>query len=617
MLVRVRRLLLVALMMIPALPVSAASSEPWQFEGGGWGHGVGLSQFGSQAMAVNGYDAAGIIDFYYNGADVKNKEDVGAPAWLDGEEAIWVGIAQNQTARTFRAIGDGINVCVFDDEDNCAAPLIPAANELFTIAVVDGSNPLHCEVTVGAQDPVEGTCKVDITWAEAPSTLRVRTGGIDYARGSIRIRPNKVASPDGFHVSVSVGLEKYLYGVAETLLQWDVEALRTQAIIARSYGVRKALDRANADGSLPDSRKNTCWCHLLASTSDQNYDGWSGALATEGDPTYGAKWRQAVDDTAGQIVTHPSVGGGNTIISTFYSSSNGGASENNEDVWGGSPVVYLRSVIDPWSTHPDAANPLAHWTINVSDQDMATALGWDRALDAFVLQGPPGLLVKFTGLDNGADVSKTLNGTQIASILKTYGVNAGGGSVRVSPYIETITDPPGFDDTVGNTFELDIEWLANEGVTKGCNPPTNTLYCPNQPVTREVMAAFLNRYLSLPAASKDYFTDDTGSIFEDDINRIAEAGITKGCGGTKFCPHDVVDRGQMAAFLVRALGLTDNGGGNLFVDDDTSIFENDINKLGTAGVTKGCNPPTNDRYCPSNPVDRGAMAAFLHRADNL
>ncbi len=72
-------------------------------------------------------------------------------------------------------------------------------------------------------------------------------------------------------------------------------------------------------------------------------------------------------------------------------------------------------------------------------------------------------------------------------------------------------------------------------------------------------------------------------------------------------------RGQMAAFLVRALGLTDRGSAD-FVDDDGSIFEADIERLATAGITKGCNPPVNDRFCPDDPVTRGQMAAFLHRA---
>ena len=73
----------------------------------------------------------------------------------------------------------------------------------------------------------------------------------------------------------------------------------------------------------------------------------------------------------------------------------------------------------------------------------------------------------------------------------------------------------------------------------------------------------------------------------------------------------------MAAFLVRAFGLTDDGGGNLFADDDDSIFENDIDKLATAEITLGCNPPANTNFCPEGTVTRGQMAAFLHRAEEL
>ena len=70
----------------------------------------------------------------------------------------------------------------------------------------------------------------------------------------------------------------------------------------------------------------------------------------------------------------------------------------------------------------------------------------------------------------------------------------------------------------------------------------------------------------------------------------------------------------MAAFLVRAPGYTDDGGGDLLTDDNDSEFETDIDKLATAGVTRGCSPPVNDRFCPTSNVTRGQMAAFLHRA---
>ena len=61
-------------------------------------------------------------------------------------------------------------------------------------------------------------------------------------------------------------------------------------------------------------------------------------------------------------------------------------------------------------------------------------------------------------------------------------------------------------------------------------------------------------------------------------------------------------RGQMAAFLVRLLGLTDRGSTD-FVDDDGSTFEADIEKLAAAGITRGCNPPANTKFCPERPGD--------------
>jgi hypothetical protein len=123
-----------------------------------------------------------------------------------------------------------------------------------------------------------------------------------------------------------------------------------------------------------------------------------------------------------------------------------------------------------------------------------------------------------------------------------------------------------------------------------------------------------------PGAPGDgLFWDDDISIFEADIEKIAVAGITAGCNpptNNRFCPNDHLTRGQMAAMLVRALNLTANNGTD-FVDDNDSIFETDIEKLATAGITTGCNPPTNNRYCPDDKVTRGQMAAFLVRALGL
>lgn len=175
-----------------------------------------------------------------------------------------------------------------------------------------------------------------------------------------------------------------------------------------------------------------------------------------------------------------------------------------------------------------------------------------------------------------------------------------------------------FWDDDGNVHERQIEGIAAADVTRGCDPPARSQFCGFVGVERGQMAAFLTRALGLPAASQDHFTDDEDSIFEDDINRLAEAGITKGCNppeNTEFCPEELVTREQMAAFLDRAYEPSDSDE-DAFGDDEDSIFEDSINDIAAAGITKGCNPPDNTRYCPDDVVRRNEMASFLVRADD-
>ncbi|MFP3915527.1 MAG: S-layer homology domain-containing protein, partial [Actinomycetota bacterium] len=190
---------------------------------------------------------------------------------------------------------------------------------------------------------------------------------------------------------------------------------------------------------------------------------------------------------------------------------------------------------------------------------------------------------------------------------------AGEGAFQVS-----IGQGTSFTDISGHVFAQDIQWLAASGITKGCNPPGNSLFCPDDPVTRGQMAAFLHRALpDLPAGSVTDFTDDDGSVFESDIEWLSATGVTRGCNppaNDRFCPDQIVTRSQMAAFLHRALPDLATGPSTDFTDDDGSVFESDIEWLAATGVTRGCNPPANDRFCPEDPVTRGAMAAFLHRA---
>ena len=175
-----------------------------------------------------------------------------------------------------------------------------------------------------------------------------------------------------------------------------------------------------------------------------------------------------------------------------------------------------------------------------------------------------------------------------------------------------------FADDDESVFESDIEALERAAITKGCNPPANDMFCPNDSLSRGQMAAFMVRAMGYTDAGEgDWFIDDDGSIFESDIDKLAAAEVTRGCNpplNDHYCPNEFVTRGQAAGFLVRAMGYADAGEGDLFTDDDGSVFETDIDMLATAGVTLGCNPPVNDHYCPNDLMSRGQMAAFLVRA---
>lgn len=171
-----------------------------------------------------------------------------------------------------------------------------------------------------------------------------------------------------------------------------------------------------------------------------------------------------------------------------------------------------------------------------------------------------------------------------------------------------------FIDDDSSVHEANIDLVARADVTRGCNPPDNTEFCPERDLTRGETAAFLARALNLSATSNDYFPDDDGSTFEDDINALAEAGIARGNSDGTFAPDDPLTRGEMAAFLNRAFVDGGASGEDRFTDDDDSIFEGDIEAIAAAGITLGCNPPANDQFCPERTLIRAEMASFIARA---
>jgi hypothetical protein len=115
------------------------------------------------------------------------------------------------------------------------------------------------------------------------------------------------------------------------------------------------------------------------------------------------------------------------------------------------------------------------------------------------------------------------------------------------------------------------------------------------------------------------FVDDNNSVHEGSIEAIAALGITTGCNpptNDRYCPEEPVTRAQMATFLARALNLGE-ASVQSFSDIDGSVHAGAINSIAAVGITLGCNPPANNNYCPNQAISREQMASMLARAFHL
>lgn len=391
---------------LSAPPVLAGDVE---IEGGGWGHAIGMSQYGAYGQAQDGRSAQTIIKHYYTGASV-NHMAVPLPDnhWLlTDPDPFWISLIAGvgKTGKPprleFEAIGGPLTLCNGPGTGDCPRATADPGDK-WSFRFVGNGDCQFFKGSTAVDEP--GSCNGSIAMEDQPDT-RVKLSALSssrnvFARGTIRMRsPDSGAS---FNVSVEVGIDQYLYGLGEVPSSWPVAALQAQAIAARSYAVHKSLFYGK-EADFSASRKKDCWCHLFATTVDQNYVGWG----KEGEPNYGAKWVGAVNATSLQVVTHPSSTYTRSgIAATYYSSSTGGATENNNDIWGGSPYPYLRSVDDHWSQ--EAINPYGDWKFSFSESELASKLSLDEVDGIYVISrnasGSPGE-VRVVGRD-GANIEK-------------------------------------------------------------------------------------------------------------------------------------------------------------------------------------------------------------------
>ncbi|HVS85101.1 MAG TPA: SpoIID/LytB domain-containing protein [Gaiellaceae bacterium] len=286
------------------------------FSGHGWGHGVGMSQYGAYGYALNGWTYDQILSHYYPGTKLAK-----APA---SAATIRVLLADARTSLTV------------------------ASAQPFTL--VDGNGAQHTLAAGKAQFGAGLKLLVDGAAARTaltpPLTFSAATGATLALSGKAYRGRLLVDVVDGKLRAIDVvPLDAYLDGVvpSEMPSKWPDQALRAQAVAARSYALSTRLAAAPFD--------------VYGDTRSQAY----GGVARETAAT-----NAAVQETSGQVLMY-----GAKIATTYYSSTSGGETESAQDAWGGRAVPYLVSVTDPF----DVLSPYHDWgPVPVTGAELATQL---------------------------------------------------------------------------------------------------------------------------------------------------------------------------------------------------------------------------------------------------
>lgn len=274
---------------------TARASTTLIVTGHGWGHGVGMSQWGAYGYALHGWKYKRILYHYYPGTTLKKEGEPTVRVLLvQGASVVVIGCAKRITVSNGRGFKAHLPATTYGLGPRLALPVHHRAH-----------------VRPFARGFAEFTC------TRAPLTL----GGRPY-RGRLVVRSN------GRTLSVvnALELDEYVRGVvpSESPSRWPLAELEAQAVAARSYAVTQLKPAAQYD-LVPDAR-------------NQVY----GGISAERPRSDKAVWK-----TKAQVLTFDG-----QVARTYYSSSSGGRTEAVQDAWPGSaPIPYLRSVSDPWDTY--------------------------------------------------------------------------------------------------------------------------------------------------------------------------------------------------------------------------------------------------------------------------
>ena len=293
-----------------AAPDPARASVSWVVRGHGFGHGVGVSQYGAYGYALHGKGYRFILGHYYRGTTL-------------GE------VQGTRVVRVLLDVSRG-DVGFSGATSACGRALDPQRS-------YEAHRNRNRVVLRSSGGRALAGCGRKL---RAAGHGRVAVAGLGAYRGALEVVPTESDSRSLNAVN-ALALEQYVRGVIanESPPSWPQAELRTQAVESRSFALTAGVGGNGFD--------------LYADTRSQVYKG----LASETPST-----NAAVAATRGQVVMY-----GGKVAETFFSACSGGQTESVQNVFGGGPVAYLTAVPDPY----DYYCPLHDWTLRFSGRRSA------------------------------------------------------------------------------------------------------------------------------------------------------------------------------------------------------------------------------------------------------
>ncbi|HEX8959072.1 MAG TPA: SpoIID/LytB domain-containing protein [Solirubrobacterales bacterium] len=308
------RIRLPALLLFLLLAPGAQASVRWVVKGHGFGHGVGMSQYGAYGYARHGADYRFILAHFYRGTSIGR-------------------VAGGRVVRVLLEVSAG-NVGFSGAGAACGRSLSPGRDYQ---AHRSGSG-----VTLrSAGGRTLAACGRKL---RATGRGRIEIAGAGAYRGALEVVPT-ASDAASLDVIDAVPVDQYVKGVIPNEMppSWPQAALRAQAVAARSFALSVSVGGNGFD--------------LYADTRSQVYRG----IASETAAT-----NEAADATAGQVVTYAG-----RIAQTYFSACSGGHTESVQNVFFGPSVPYLVGVPDPY----DYYCPLHSWTLRFSEAQISARLG--------------------------------------------------------------------------------------------------------------------------------------------------------------------------------------------------------------------------------------------------